>query len=94
MNPDLDFIQVTSSDILSVFLILLSLNLIVLITWTVVAPLEWTRVNQSATDMFNRNTDTYGVCTSEDAVAFVVVLIVMNLGFLVLANWAAYTAQH
>lgn len=94
MNPDLDFIQVTSFNIFSVFIILLSLNLIVLITWTVVAPLEWTRVNESATDMFNRNTDSFGVCTSEDGVAFVVVLIVMNVGFFILANWAAYKARN
>ena len=94
MNPDLDFIQVTSSDIFGVFLILLLVNLVVLITWTLVAPLEWTRVNQSATDVFNRTTDSYGVCTSVKAVAFAVVLIVMNLSFLVLANWGAYRARN
>jgi hypothetical protein len=93
-NPELNFIHVTTWDIMIGFVILLVLNLIVLITWTFVAPLEWERNFNEATDPFGRPVDSYGICANEDALPFVVVLTVINLGILVLANWWAYKARN
>jgi hypothetical protein len=93
-NPELDFIHVTTWDIIIGFVILLVLNLIVLITWTFVAPLEWERNFNEATDPFGRPVDSYGTCSNKDAVPFVVVLMVFNLGILILANWWAYKARN
>jgi hypothetical protein len=93
-NPELDFIHVTTWDIMIGFVILLVLNLTVLITWTVVAPLERERNFNEATDPFGRSVDSYGTCANKDALPFVVVLMVFNLSILILANWWAYKARN
>lgn len=74
--------------------IVFSLNFVVLLTWTLVSPLEWTRTFLRSTDIFDRYVSSYGSCTSDDALAFSIVMIVLNVGLLLLANWWAYLTRN
>ena len=74
--------------------VILGLNLAVLIPWTIVAPLEWTRTVRDSTDIFDRYVDSYASCSNEDALPYVIVIIILNVGFLVLANWWAYQSRN
>ena len=74
--------------------VILLLNLVVLIPWTVLAPLEWTRTLRDSTDTFDRAVESYGSCTNENALPFVIVILVLNVGVLLLANWRAYQSRN
>jgi hypothetical protein len=71
-----------------------SINVIVMLTWTLVSPLEWSRVNEEERDMFDRLFQSYGTCESDNSVAFVVVIIVTNVVFLMLGNWWNYMSRN
>jgi 7 transmembrane sweet-taste receptor of 3 GCPR len=94
MNPTLDFIIVSMRDIFVTAAILLTPNVIVLLTWTIRSPLEWTRVQQSTTDMFGRHTESFGECSSEDAYIYAIVICAINFVFLMLGNWAVYQSRN
>lgn len=94
LNPELDFIHVSAFDVLFFFFVYFVLNFVVLITWTTVSPLEWDRIQEDATDKFNRNTDSYAVCSSEHSLPFVIVLAVVNIGMLILGNYWAYKSRN
>ena len=57
-------------------------------------PREWSRTNKDATDVFNRPVESYGSCTGEDSLPFVIVLLVVNFSFLILGNWYAYLSRN
>jgi hypothetical protein len=65
-----------------------------MINWQLVAPLEWTRVDRDSTDVFDRAVESYGLCTNDGALPFVVVIVIMNIGALIVANWWAYQARN
>jgi hypothetical protein len=74
--------------------VILLLDLAVLIPWTIIAPLEWTRTLRDSTDTFNRPVESYGSCTNEDALPFIIVILVLNVGLLLVANWWAYKSRN
>ena len=45
-------------------------------------------------DKFGRSVDSFGTCTSDSSLPFVIVVLVLNLGILCLANWWAYQARN
>lgn len=94
MNPELDFIHVSAFDIFFFFLIYFLLNFIVLITWTIVSPLIWVRQYDTARDLFNREIESFAKCESDNSIAFVIVLALINFGMLILGNWWAYKARN
>jgi len=93
-NPDLDFIHVTSCDIMGTLGALYSLNLTVLLVWTFLSPLEWNRVFRDSTDMFDRPFESYGICSNNDALPYVIVILVLNITILIAANWWAYQSRN
>jgi hypothetical protein len=94
LNPDLDFIHVTSFDLFGTFGILYLVNFIILITWQFVSPLEWNRMYRDSTDIFNRPIESYGTCSSDDSLIFVILILVFNILTLMVANWWAYQARN
>jgi 7 transmembrane sweet-taste receptor of 3 GCPR len=94
MNPTLEFINVSMRDIFATAALLLTPNVIVLLTWTLLAPLEWTRVQQSTMDIFGRHTESFGECASEDAYIYAIVICAINFTFLMLGNWAVYQSRN
>lgn len=61
-------IRVKERDVLVPFLIMFSLNIIVLICWTVIDPLMYVRTYSQGTDLWNREIASTGQCRSEDGV--------------------------
>eukprot|EP00957_Ditylum_brightwellii_P169494 12900603-Ditylum_brightwellii.AAC.1 len=56
LNGAINFrrIKVEAKDVMLPFTILLSLSMLVLICWTAIAPLKYTRTSNAGTDNFNR----------------------------------------
>ena len=81
-------------DVLAPFVIVLSLNIIVLVLWTVLDPLEYTREFEKGTDLYNREIESNGYCRSENAPWFLAALAIINLSVLVVASKQAYNARN
>ena len=83
-------VKVTEKDVLKPFAVLFLLNIIVLITWTVVDPLRWSRQSISPFE-------SYGTCRSEGtgtaSAVCIALLALIALAALVLACIQAYQAR-
>ena len=89
----MEYIQVNFSDITKVLVSLLFVSCSLLVLWTLIAPLEWTRTYRGNTDIFLRLTDSYGECRGESAV-FAALLVAVNFCFLILGSWQAAITRH
>jgi gamma-aminobutyric acid type B receptor len=69
-------LKISELDVVAPFLLLMTLNFIVLICWTVIDPLTYERNFQLGTDYWNREIASVGRCTSEHAVAYLTPLAV------------------
>ena len=63
-------VRVTVFDVAKPMIILLGLNVIVLIVWTVLSPLEW-RLEVEDRDAFGRPMETFGLCYSDRVLPYV-----------------------
>ena len=52
------------------------------------------RIGTGVVDSFDRSVASYGICTGEYVVPYVVVLFVVNFSFVVLANYQVYRARN
>ncbi|CAB9523211.1 Metabotropic glutamate receptor-like protein E [Seminavis robusta] len=89
-------VVVAASDVMRPFLVLGTLNVSLLVAWTIASPLRWTRVELQNYDEFGRNTDSYGSCQSENETlqhAFAWPIVAVDLIALVLANVYNYRAR-
>jgi len=79
---------VTAKDVLQPFAILMTLNFIVLLSWTLVDPMVFERV-------YTDELTSYGRCTSQGNQwkGFIATLAILNFIALVLANVQAYHAR-
>lgn len=91
-NPQFRRVVVHVYDVLPPMTAMLASNVVVLVVWTLVAPLEWTREPVSF-DQFGRITETYGSCSGENQSLFVILLIAINGSALVVANYQAFVAR-
>jgi 7 transmembrane sweet-taste receptor of 3 GCPR len=94
MDPSVEEVQVSPVDILKAGTILVGSNFLLLLTWSLVSPLEWTRVNRDQTDSFNRLVESYALCDSDESVGFVVFIIVLNVFFLARGSLWAYRTRN
>lgn len=82
-------VTVTEKDVIAPFLVLFSLNVVLLITWTIVDPLQWSRRQVDGEEW-----KTYGVCASDDiGYVFLGVIAAIDLAALLLACYQAYKAR-
>jgi len=81
-------VVVTERDVLVPFALLITLNIILLLSWTLVDPLVFRRV-------YTDELTSYGRCQTEgpESVWFVCALAVLNFTALILANVQAYMAR-
>ena len=71
----LERIQVTERDVLQPFFLILSLNVIVLLCWTIIDPLRFVREYDKGLDIYNREIASVGYCRSEShALAYIIPL--------------------
>jgi ABC-type sugar transport system substrate-binding protein len=86
-------IQVSERDVLAPFAVLLTSNIVVLTCWTILDPLTYVRQENDGTDYWNRVISTYGACRSDNVVAYLVPLAVINLSVVATACWQAWQAR-
>lgn len=86
-------VKVRAIDVLPPFLILLTCNVAVLLTWTIVDPLMYHREENVGTDYWHRIISTYGACRSDHGIEFLTPLGIINLCVLLLASWQAIMAR-
>lgn len=91
-NPRLRRITITAKDAILPMLIMLALNLAILIVWTVYSPMTW-EISATAYDMFDRAVEFQGSCGSDHQIAFVVPMVILNVGALGFALQQAYVAR-
>jgi gamma-aminobutyric acid type B receptor len=87
-------VQVSKMQVLTPFAITFSFNVIVLACWTAFDPLTYTRLAGDGTDFWNREIETYGVCRSDKALAFLLPLAVINMVVLGIACWQAFEGRN
>lgn len=82
-------ITVREKDVAVPFAVLFSLNVILLVAWTIVDPLKWERV-------YEDELNSYGVCAAEGDAwkGFLSAVAAINAGALILANVQAYIARN
>jgi len=86
-------VTVGVTDVLMPFFIIMTCNVIVLVCWTIMDPLTYVRQYKSGTDFWNREIESYGACRSENAVAYLVPLLLFNLIVVASACWQAFEAR-
>lgn len=86
-------LKVEAKDVMAPLAILLCCNFIVLICWTVLDPLTYTRIELEGTDYWNRVIETTGACRSDQVEAYLVPLVVINFVSLAVACWQAFLAR-
>lgn len=87
-------VKVSERDVLPPLLLLMTINVTILICWTILDPLVYQRQADHSRDEWNRVISTYGACKSENSAAFLGPIMVVNFAVLVLANWQSYEARN
>jgi hypothetical protein len=91
-------VTIRARDALVPFAIMAGLNMTILVTWTIVAPLKWERIIDEG-DMFGQPIVSRGTClrSVDDrdiaATTFLCLLGVVNVTALLLANYQSYRAR-
>ena len=86
-------VKVSPIDVLLPFVVVFTLNVVVLVLWTVVDPLIYLRIDNPGKDGWQRTISTYGACRCEQPWVFMGPLVLINLGLLLMANWQAYKSR-
>lgn len=63
---NLQRVVIETKDVLAPFLVLLGSNLVLLLCWTLIDPIEYERINAPGTDSWNRVVETYGTCHGDN----------------------------
>jgi hypothetical protein len=91
-------VTIRPKDVLLPFVILTVLNLVILITWTIVAPLRWERIIVEE-DMFGQPIESRGTCLTavnnreSTEMTFLILLTAVNITALFLSNYQSYRAR-
>jgi hypothetical protein len=91
-------VTIRPKDVLLPFVVLTVLNMIILITWTIVAPLRWDRVIVEE-DMFGQPVESRGTCLhavksrENTETTFLCLLIAVNAMALLFSNYQSYRAR-
>lgn len=96
-------VHVRPRDVLQPFVVITSINVVLLVVWTYVAPWVWKQHYIEDYDRFGRPTQAYGVCGSTQllplsgwdlSVAFVTPLVVVNFVLICFANYQSFQTRH
>lgn len=93
-------VTIKATDVLLPFAVLLTMNIIVLVCFTVITPPKYVRTDHLGTDIWNQVISNYGSCTftmtDEDntgGAVSIILLAIVNIMVLVVANIEAYRAR-
>ena len=87
-------VVVSERDVLAPLATLLTINVAVLVCWTIIDPLTYTRQEHDGMDYWNRVISTYGACRSNHVNRYLIPLAVINMGVVAVASFQAYRARH
>ena len=93
-------VTITVRDVMGPFCILIMVNVITLLCWTLIAPLRYVRTANLGTDDWNRVISTSGRCTEGGSdtkggsIPFAIILLSVDIGVLIIANIYAYKSRH
>ena len=87
-------LEVSRTDVLVPFAVIFTCNVIVLLCWTFVDPLMYERIVGDGTDFWNREIESFGVCRSDKAPAFLAPLAVINFSVVAIACWQAFESRN
>jgi hypothetical protein len=85
-------VKISAMDVIKPMVALLMLNIIILTVWTIEDPLGLETIVVTK-DPFDRNTETYGTCSSDHDGIYLGMLLTINLGCLLFAVFQAYQAR-
>jgi len=85
-------VTVMATDVMAPMLVLMSMNVSILMVWTIVSPLTWKREIVSY-DEFEQATESRGYCTSDGFLPFIIVLVILNVGAMGFASYQSYLAR-
>jgi gamma-aminobutyric acid type B receptor len=91
-------VTIRARDVLLPFAVLTVLNMVILVTWTIVAPLKWERIIE-AEDVFGQPTESRGTCFSSvyyrdsTTTIFMCFLGAVNITALLFSNYQSYRAR-
>ena len=88
--------NVTVRDVIYPFVLVSVINVLLLITWTVVAPSRWIRTDLANFDRYGRSVESVGRCgynESEAHRAFIGVLFAVNLIYVIIGNYQCYRTR-
>ena len=86
-------VQVTLMDVAAPFAVIFTSNVVVLLCWTLLDPLKYTRLVGDGTDLWNRDIESYGACRSDKALAFLIPLAALNFAVLAISCWQAFEGR-
>lgn len=86
-------VTVTVFDVLVPFVILLSMNTIILIVWQIISPLRWER-QVLTTNQYDQVIASEGACNSKNSTAYISSLLVVNGIAIILACHQAYIGRN
>jgi gamma-aminobutyric acid type B receptor len=85
-------IIVSEKDALAPFAIVLTLNIVVLLCWTLIDALRYVRRDNDGLDYYSRVISSYGSCRSEHTYFYLVPLACINVGVIATACYQAFQA--
>lgn len=87
-------VRVRQRDVLAPFAAVMAANFAILISWTLVDPLVYERSFEIGTDFWNREIASNGACRSDNTIAYLVPLGVLNAAVVFFASYQAFQARH
>ena len=91
-------VQVQAKDVMKPFLVLLSINIILLTAWTA-SPyrLSWRRKPIANLDEFGRSVESFGMCKADEgsmSLIFVIPLLLANITVMAIATYESYKGRN
>jgi hypothetical protein len=89
-------VVIRPKDVVLPFIILMILNIVVMLAWTIEAPLIWDRRFLDIYDKFGRSIESIGMCTpseNQHSTIYLSLIVVINISVLVFATYQAYVAR-
>jgi 7 transmembrane sweet-taste receptor of 3 GCPR/Receptor family ligand binding region len=89
--------KVTARDVIFPFLVITFLNVVLLLTWSLVAPLQWIRSDLNSSDSFGRPLGSMASCQSSGSISarvIIILLIIINSSFVLFGNYQCYLTRN
>lgn len=94
VDPEIDEVRVSAASVILWATSLVSTNVVLLLSWSFVSPLKWTRVVAATTDSFNRFQESHATCDSSNSIGFLIAIVAVNIVFLGIGTYWGYRTRN